>query len=305
VELDLNQLRAFTEIVRAQSYTLAAKRLHVGQSAVSHAIRKLEASAARPLVARRGRGFVLTEEGKALYEACERVFAELDGARQRLSAAGSGLAHRATLGATVEFGTTVLIHKMAPLLAAHPEIHVDFHFSHDLLSPLLHDEVDLVVDCKPHRHPSLEHVDLFREKYAVIASPAFVRDHAPRAPRDLAELPALSLDPDGEWWGNMLRALPTAGRPILRRIVAVNHVRGIINAAIAGLGVGLVPKYTVLAELEGRALVELFSDLPILEDTFRIYQKRSRAGRPANALIAAHLRSIDADEFGDAIGALP
>ena len=64
MELDLNQLRTFTEIVRAESYTLAAKRLHVSQSAVSHAARKLEASAGAALVERRGRGFALTEDQK-------------------------------------------------------------------------------------------------------------------------------------------------------------------------------------------------------------------------------------------------
>lgn len=302
MELDLNQLRAFTESVRAESYTLAAKRLHVSQSAVSHAIRKLEASADRRLVEWRGRQLSLTEHGKVLYEACERIFGELDGAQRRLATDASKIALRAVLGATVEFGTTVLIRKMAPFLREHPEVHVDFHFSHDLLRSLLHDEVDLAVDCRLHHHPSIRRADLFREKYAVVAAPAFARRHKVRAPRDLADLPVLSMDSDGAWWGNLLRALPAAERPMLRRVVAVDHVRGIINAAIDGLGVGFVPKYAVLRELESRALVELFGDLPLLEDTFRVYQKKARAGSEVNRLLTAHLLSIDTAEFGDAIG---
>ncbi|MDD5307071.1 MAG: LysR family transcriptional regulator [Deltaproteobacteria bacterium] len=304
MELDLNQLRAFMEAVRAESYTLAARKLHVSQSAVSHAIRKLETSADKRLVAWRGRRFSLTEDGRALYETCERVFFELDDAQKRLTSKGSKTAHRAVLGATVEFGTTVLIRKMTPFLRAHPEIHVDFLFSHDLIPPLLHDEVDLAVDCRLHRHPSMERIDLFREKYAVIVAPAFARKHKIRKPRDLADLPVLSLDADAEWWGNLLRALPAAERPAFRRVVAVNHIRGIINAAIDGLGVGFVPKYTVLGELGGKNLVELFGDLPLLEDTFRVYQKRSRAASEVNRLLTAHLLAIDTSEFGDAMGSV-
>jgi DNA-binding transcriptional LysR family regulator len=304
VELDLSQLRTFMEVVRAESCTLAAKKLHVSQSAVSHALRKLERSAEKRLFEWRGRRFSLTVDGKELYEVCERVFADLEGAERRLATAGAKASHRAVLGATVEFGTTVLIRKMAPLLRAHPELHLDFHFSQDLLPPLLHGEVDLVVDCVLHRHPALQRLELFREKYAVVAAPAFLRRHKPRRPRDLAELPALSLDPEGAWWGNLLRALPPDERPTFRRIIALNHIRGLINAAIDGLGVGFVPKYTVLSELEAGTLVELFGELPLLEDIFRIYQKRTRAESAVNRLLTDHLLSIDTSELGDAIGAL-
>ena len=46
---------------------------------------------------------------------------------------------------------------------------------------------------------------------------------------DLARTPALSLDREGTWWNNLLRALPGKRRPVLERIVVIDHVRGMIN----------------------------------------------------------------------------
>jgi DNA-binding transcriptional LysR family regulator len=301
VDLDLNQLRSFHAVARRHSYTGAARELHVTQSAVSHAMRKLEEAVGRPLVRRRGRGFELTADGRYLAEVCERVFGEIERARLNLADAAPG-AQRMVLGATVEFGTTVLVGRLAPFIEMHPEIHLDLHFSHHLVEPLLRDEVDICVDCNPHPHPSVVATDLFRETYSVIASPGFIRRHALRTPSDLADLRVLSLDDQGEWWARVLRALPEAERPVLRRLVAVNHVRGIINAALAGLGVGLVPTYTVLAELGDGRLCSLFPDLPLREDRFRILRKRSRQGWAPLEALTLFLLAMDPGDFGDAIG---
>ena len=298
MDLDLNQLRTFHAVARAHSYTRAARRLHVTQSAVSHAMRKLEDRVGQPLVLRRGRSFTLTPAGQELFESCERIFAELGRVEVRLSGEG-GPRRRLVLGATVEFGTTVLIERLAPFVEAHPELHLDFRFSHHLVQPLLRDEVDLAVDCVPHPHPSVVSTDLFRETYKVIAAPSFLARNPVGGPADLAHLPLLSMDGEGAWWGRVLRALPV--RPRLRRIVTLNHVRGIINATVAGLGVGLAPSYTVLAELEEGRLVELFPDLSLLEDRFRIVCKHSRRHQPAIVALSEFLRAMDLGAIGGAI----
>ncbi len=300
MDLDLNQLRTFHAVARAHSYTRAAKRLHVTQSAVSHAMRKLEDSVGRPLVERRGRGFTLTADGRYLLDVCERIFGELERAQAQLSEDAPGR-HRVVLGATVEFGTTVLLGRLGPFLEEHPEIHLDFLFSHNLVQPLLRGEIDLAVDCAAHAHPAVVSTDLFRERYSVIAAPAFLARHAVEVPLDLEPLPVLSLDAEGEWWDRVLRGLPTSGRPQLRRLVTVNHIRGIINAAKAGLGVGLVPTYTVLRELEDGRLRALFPDRELLEDRFRIVCRHNRQDWPPVVALRDFLLSLDSGELGDAI----
>ncbi len=288
-------------VARTGNYTTAAGHLHVTQSAVSHAIRKLEESVGQPLVEWRARRFSLTEDGEYLHQVCERIFRDLEDAEQRLVERGRKITHTVVLGATVEFGTMFLVRRMQPLLERHPELHLDFRFSHNLVQPLLQDEIDLAVDCKPHLHPSVDQISLFREKYVVIASPEFLEQHDVRNPQDLQTIAVLSLDKRADWWSNLLKAVPSTDRPVLGRIVQINHIRGIINAALSGIGVGLVPAYTVLGELAESSLVVLFPDLKLLDDQFCIYQKKSRANREKNQLVTRYLRSLDSDEFGDSI----
>ncbi|MDD5629448.1 MAG: LysR family transcriptional regulator [Elusimicrobia bacterium] len=303
--LELNKLEVLREAARSGNYTAAAARLHLTPSAVSHAIRKLEAGLSRELVEWRGRRLVLTDEGEYLYRVCERVFGELDEAGERLAGRDAGIEKTVVLGATVEFGSTVLIRKLRPLLEAHPELRLDFYFSHELAQPLLRDEIDLAVDCRPHPNPAVEGTLLFREKYSVVAAPAFLKRHPVLKPLDLERLPVFSLDKEGRWWRNMLEAVPQGGRPGFGRVIAVNHVRGMINAAVEGLGVALLPRYTILDELAMGRLRMLFPELKLLEDRFCVYQKRARAGREKNRLLARFLTSMRVDEFGDAIGPSP
>jgi LysR family transcriptional regulator, glycine cleavage system transcriptional activator len=219
-----------------------------------------------------------------------------------LKAGASGVALRVSLGSTIEFGTVVLVQKLAPLLAAHPELQVDFHFANELQEPLRRDEIDLAVDCRPHAHPAIHRTEIFRERYAVVAAPAFLAKHPVRTPLDLRRMPVLSLDREGRWWDNLLRALPAARRPALEHVVVIDHIRGMINATLAGYGVSLLPKYALLPELARGSLVGLFPRLRLLEDTFCIYQKASRRERPGNRLVAQYLLGLDVREFGDAMG---
>ena len=305
MSLDLDKLHSLLETARCGSYTGAASRLNVTPSAVCHAVRKLEAGLAKKLIEWHGRRLILTDEGEYLYRVCERIFAEVDEAGHRLAGGPSGLEQAFVLGATVEFGSNVLIRKIRPLLESHPELRIDFHFSHDLTQPLLRDEIDLAVDCRPHPNPAVERIALFREKFVVVASPRFLKSHPVVTPLDLERLPVLSLDKEGHWWKNMLHAVPHETRPAFRRVIAINHIRGMINAAVEGLGIALMPKFTILDELSRGTLLPLFPRLKLLEDRFCIYQKRARAGREKNRLVTRFLMGLKVDEFGDAMGRAP
>jgi DNA-binding transcriptional LysR family regulator len=71
-----------------------------------------------------------------------------------------------------------------------------------------------------------------------------------------------------------------------------------ITAAVEGIGVALVPSYSVLSELERMLLVQLFPDIQIPEDRFRIYQKNARAPLEKHRALVAYLQSINPVEFG-------
>jgi LysR family transcriptional regulator, glycine cleavage system transcriptional activator len=303
MRLDLAKLEVFLEAARCGNYTAAARRLHVTQSAVSHAIRKLEDGLGRSLVEWRRRRFALTDDGEYVRQVCEQVFHDLGQAEHVLASRATGRTQSIVIGATIEFGTTVLVRKLRPLLDAAPWLHVDFRLRDDLAPLLLRDEIDLAIDCSSHAHPSIQATRLFREKYLMVASPAFLEAHRVRRTMDLERVPVLSLDKEGAWWGNALRSIPGLRRPVLGHIIEVSQVRGMVHAALEGYGVALLPKYTVLGKVARGDLKALFPRLGLLEDWFCVYQKRASAGREKHRVVTDFLMRLDMAEFGDAITA--
>lgn len=296
--LDLPQLRTFYTLAQTGSFTACARRLHRTQSAVSHAMAKLEDLAGAPLLDRRGRSLHLTEEGRRLYQACEQAFATLDAAAEDLRRHRTHARGRLRVGTTVEFGSSILMRHMQPFLAVNPDLEIDFTLSQDLLTPLLRDDLDLIIDCQEHPLPALKKAPLFRETYVVACSKPFKKAHRLREPADLSRCPVLSLDKAGAWWNRFLMAVPDQEQPQLDRFIAVNHIRAMIHAAAEGMGALLVPRYSVLEELERGDLVALFPAIRPTEDRFSIYQKKVKASQEKQMLLTRYLQSLSPTEFG-------
>jgi DNA-binding transcriptional LysR family regulator len=299
-QLDLNQLRTFFTLVQAGSFSETARRLHRTQSAVSHAIRKLEDLAGVVLVDRRVRDLRLTDEGRRLYQACESVFATLDGVCEDFQRGRSLSLGRIRLGSTIELGCHVLMRQMGVFLERNPGIEIDFTLSPTLLEPLLRDDLDMAIDCVEHFRPELQKTPLFREIYAVACSPAFLKDHGIKVPGDLSRCPILSQDKSGGWWHRFMLTLPEGQRPELRRIIAVNHIRGMVHAAVHGLGVVLAPQYSVQGELDRGELVSLFASIRSTEDRFYrffLYQKTNKAGLEKHRRLTDFLQTIQMSEL--------
>ena len=78
----------------------------------------------------------------------------------------------------------------------------------------------------------------------------------------------------------------------------MNHIRAMINAAIAGLGALLVPTYSVIQELARGDLVPLLPANRPQEDWFCIYQKKSKASLAKLRMLTGYLQGISPEEFG-------
>lgn len=247
------------------------------------------------LIDRTQRSFSLTGEGEALFKTCANVIFELEKARETLQRAR----HQPEvirLGSPLEFGISILLKNMKRFFDRNPLIHVDFHLSHNLLSPLINDELDMVIDCRPHVNAEIQVVPLFREEYAVVASADYVVANNVRFIDDLARCNILSLDKELDWWHNFIHVLPAEKRAVFNRVTVINHVRGIVNASRWGIGIGFVPKYTVLKELAEGSLVRLFPELPLLNDRIDIYIKKKRAALHKNIQLIEFLKGMQLQE---------
>jgi DNA-binding transcriptional LysR family regulator len=290
--MDLYHLKTFFTLGKIRNFTRTADHLHITQSAVSHAIKKLETSIDAALIDRKSRDLVLTDAGKILFRSCEKIFYELEKTDQDLAGLKKQTPLTIRVGATVEFGTTILINHINAFLERFPELHIDFLFSHHLLEPLLQDSVDLIIDCEPHMAENLEKIHLFKEQYVTIAAPKFIQKKQITCLDDLAQVRILSMDKDLGWWRNFISAIPSDKRDCLKQVMQINHIRGIINGAISGLGIGFVPKYTVMEELKKSILMDPFPHITPAADDFHIFIKKERSHFEKNRQLITYLTRL-------------
>ena len=289
--MDLNKLHTFYTLARVKNYSRCAEKLFVTQSAISHAIKGLEQSLDLILIKKKKNGFALTGEGELLFASCRKIFAEVDHAKEALLVS-KDYPEQITLGSTVEFGNSVLIRGLEPFLKTHPRIHVDFHMSHSLLQPLLDDELDMIIDCRPHNRPELTSIPLFREDYVVVASSDYAARNGITQLSHLESCNLISSDKEMVWWQNFTQTLADHERPRFRRIIRINHIRGMISAAREGMGVAFVPKYTVLREIQNGELTVLFPELELAKDQVNIFIKPRNLELERFQLIIAHLKTL-------------
>ncbi|MBF0379165.1 MAG: LysR family transcriptional regulator [Desulfamplus sp.] len=270
--MDLNKLKVFYVLSQVKSYSKCAEKLFVTQSAISHAIKSLEQSLNMALIEKKNKRNVisLTEQGKTLFRSCQTIFSEIDKTKKSLLKSSGGMEF-IKFGSTVEFGMSIVLKNINFFLNKYPNIHIDFKLSHNLFQPLLDDELDMIIDCRPHAHPEIKSIHLFREEYSVIATPEYIKRNQISKLEDLGRCNMISMDSDLVWWSNFINVIPVPKQSIFNRITEINHVRGIIIATLCSIGVGFVPKYTILRELEQGILVELFPELDILNDNINIF----------------------------------
>ena len=296
--MDLYHLKTFFTLAKVKNYTKTAKVLFVTQSAISHAIKKLETSIGTPLIKKQGKKISLTDAGYSLFQSCEKIFYEIEKADQDIAHFKNEAEVNIKIGSPVEFGTTILINHIKTFLNTHPDIHLDFVFSHHLEQPLLMDEVDLIIDCKDHILPRFEKIYLFQEQYITIASPEFVKKHDISTLKDLKNISILSVDKHLEWWQHFISVIPEEKQSYFKNVMQINHVRGIINGAIAGLGIGFVPKYTVIRELEEKILIDPFPLIKPGADHFNIFINKEKLLFKKNQKLVSFLTELKPSEFG-------
>src|ERR1700753_4317199 len=121
----LTAMETFVSVIEAGSFSGGARRLNVGQPAVSKSIAQLEERLGVRLVMRSTRGLTPTEAGQQYYQRAKRAIEENDAAEPAARGAGAGLSGRLRVCAAVTFARLHIVPKMKTFLEAHPDLNVD------------------------------------------------------------------------------------------------------------------------------------------------------------------------------------
>ena len=290
--MELRHLTVFVAVAEEASFTRAADRLHLVQSAVSASVRGLERELGAALFDRTTRRVELTDAGDALLPEARQVLAAVNAAREAVDQVSGGL--RGTLRLGTMQGQAMRAVSVPRLLARFRAEHpgVEVHVSHVGGSVLMADQVragrlDLAFVSLPERRPSGLTLTRISREQMQIACP---KGH-PLATRAEVDLEALADEPFIEFpegWGTRMatdRAFAAAGA---RRTIVyeVNDVASVIEFIANGLAVALIAPSLLIAGDEV-ALVPVRRHAPHFEISVAVASTR----RPS-AVLEAFLKTV-------------
>lgn len=268
-------LQAFESAAFHLSITRAARELHLTQGAISRQIQALEQHLGVDL-------FVRERQRIRLSGAGEHYLAHVRGAFDRLEAAGLELRTLARGGGVLQlailptYGTTWLIPRFPSFADAHPDIQV--HFTTKLQPfDFATEDLDAAIHHGDPHWPGavLEH--LMDEDVLLVCSPTYQRRHRLTAPAKLkgATLLQMTSRPHAfeEWFAS--KAVTGIDG---RRGPRFEHHAMVLQAAIAGLGVAVLPAFVAETDLAAGRLVEAFADTRVTtgKSYWLVYPERRR-----------------------------
>lgn len=289
---NLSDLLAFLTVARERSFTKAAAKLGVSQSALSHTIRQLEDRLGLRLLTRTARSVSPTEVGQRLVEnvgpRLEEVEAEL-AAIQELREKPAGTIR---ITATEYAADTILLPKLAKLLPLYPDIKVEIIIDYGL-TDIVAQRYDAGVRSGEQVAKDMVAVRIGPDmRMAVVGAPPYFKTRPePKKPQDLVDHNCITLRlPRG---GLYAWEFEKGGRELRVRVdgqLTYNTTAQMLNAALAGLGLTYVPEGLAQPHLAKGRLKRVLEDWCLPYSGYHLYYPSRRQSSPAFALLVDALR---------------
>lgn len=281
---ELEEMRAFVQLVDAGTATKAAALKGVAVSAISRRMKDLEARLGVQLLQRTTRRMNLTAEGTVFYKRSVQLLADLAEAEAEITQQSSVLRGKLKVATPLSFGVAHLSPAIAAFMHAHPDIVVELDMS-DRRVDLVEEGFDLAVRIGTLKDSSMMARKLADVRHVVCGAPSLFRQFGvPQQPADLEGWPGLCYGnlPNPPLWTFTDKDGASGSVLVSTRLQATNG-DALRDAAVAGLGVLCEPSFIVHQAIERRLLQ------PILTD-YRWYEMGIYAVYPPTRHLSSRVR---------------
>lgn len=275
--LDRQHLTIIREVSRAGSVTAAAERMNLSQSAISHAISKLEKRHQVSIWRKTGRSLQLTQAGKYLLELADRLVPELDYAERVLADISRGRRGAMRIGMECHPCEKWLMRVTGPYLAEWPDVELEIRtaFRFDGVAALQAHEIDLLITPDPVTLPDLQFHPVFDYELRLavrndhlLASRSFIE------PADLMAEDLLTVPVEIERLDIYTRFLvPAAYRP--RRRVTLESTDLMLQLVAANRGVSVLPDWLLEESAAGLPIRTVRIGVTGLHKSINVGMRRS------------------------------
>ena len=242
--LDWDKLRIFHTAAESGSFTHAAEKLGMSQSAVSRQISALEDDLGLKLFIRHARGLVLTEVGEQLFRTAHRMHWELQQVETQMSESQDVPTGPLIVTTTVGIGSTWLSSRLDEFLKLYPLIQLEIRLN-DAELDLAMREADVAI--RLHRPNQSEMIQrkLFTVHNHFYASNSYIEEHGlPASADQLDDHRIISFgEPVPSYLGdiNYLERMGRTDSSPRRAALKVNAIYGMMQACRAGIGIAMLP----------------------------------------------------------------
>ncbi len=250
-------LMAFDAAARTGSFTTAARELNLTQGAISRQISALENQLDVVFFQRVRKNIHLTEAGKVFARETHAALQIIRNAS--LNAMTDSLNGVLNLAILPTFGTRWLMPRLPLFLKENPDITLNFTTK---LSPFDFQSENLhaAIHYGSADWPSTSSTFLMGEEAIPVCSPKFLQQNPLAAPKDLTTLPLLHLASRPDAWNNWFET--NSVTPPQKQGMLFEQFSIVTQAAIAGLGAALLPKFLIQSEIERNELLQ-FLNIPL------------------------------------------
>lgn len=288
----LDDLLAFIAVAQERSFTKAAAKLGVSQSALSHTIRQLESRLGVRLLTRTTRSVSATEGGERLLHNIAPHLKEIETEIQAVTELREKPAGAIRITATEYAADAILLPKLTKLLRDYPDIKVEIVIDYGLTN-IVAQGIDAGVRSGEQVAKDMIAVRIGPDmRMAVVGAPSYFKGRpVPKKPQDLIGHNCITLRlPHG---GLYAWEFEKGGRDLRVRVegqLTYNTTAQMLNAALAGIGLAYLPEGLADAHLAKHRLKRVLEDWCLPYSGYHLWYPSRRQSSAAFALLVDALR---------------
>ncbi len=286
--MDLSQLEVFVAVVEERHFSRAAGKLGRTQAAVSQTIKKLEGDLGAALLDRNSKGVIPTEAGRLLYDYARRLLDLRDETTQALRQLDTLTAGRLVIGAN-EQTVTYLLPWLERFIRMYPAVHVEVKRcrASDVPAEVLRHGVELGVISFAPPEAGLHALTIATDAVALVTAPNHpLAGRASVSIRELGQETFIAHNVVSRYRLQVVEAFARHRTP-LRITVELPSIEAIKRMIEAGMGVSLLPRLCVAAEVaRGQLAAVPVREMRLARKLRVVYRQPSSLSRAAQAFIA-------------------
>ena len=251
-------IELFINIVKHKGLAAAGREQGLSPASATARLNRLEKSYGVRLLNRTTRSVTLTEEGRAFYESCVRILADVQQAEERLTTGQSALAGRLKVTTTIDLGRNEIAPLLKKFIEKYPNVSVHLTLVDDLVN-LVDGGYDLAI-----RYGAMTDSSLIARKLAVsermlCATPAYLEKHGnPKTPEDLKDHCCIAMEREEQYlqrWHFTKDGVKSSHD--IDMIMSSNDGGQVRQWALDGLGIAIKSYWDIRTDLDSGRLISL------------------------------------------------